>query len=103
MFKRKKHYGEFLQSDENIATNILASRLRRLEDHGVITRSADPANAAKRLYNLTAKGKGLLPIMLEINAWSAKHDTLTNTPEEFSRRLKVDKEAVIAEVLSALD
>lgn len=103
MFKGKKHYGEFLQSDENIATNILANRLKRLENHGIVTRSADPANAAKRLYSLTAKGKDLLPVMLEITAWSAKHDTLTNTPKEFSQRLKVEKEAIAAEVQSMLD
>ena len=100
MFKGKKHYGEFLQSDENIATNILASRLKRLEENGVITRSDDPTSGSKRLYSLTEKGKDLLPVMLEITAWSAKHDRLTNTPKEFSKRLEDDKETLRAEIQS---
>ncbi len=94
MFKEKQYYGDFLQSTEGISTNILAERLKRLELNGVITKSGDPDNKLKHIYGLTDKGKDLLPVMLEITAWSAKYDSLTNTPPEFVAQLKADKEAV---------
>lgn len=103
MFKGKKRFGEFLQSDEQIATNILSSRLKQLEDNGIINKSPDPQNGTKRLYSLTDKGRDLLPVMLEITAWSAKHDALTNTPSEFAARLETDKTSIIAEILAAIE
>lgn len=103
MFKGKRYYGEFLQSDEKISTNILADRLQRLESSGVIQKNKDPDNRSKLIYSLTSKGKDLLPVMLEITAWSSKHDTLTNTPQQFSNTLKENKEGLIAQVLSKLD
>jgi len=83
MFKEKRTYNEFLQSDEKISTNILADRLRKLEEHEIVTKAVAPDNRSKIIYSLTTKGKDLLPVMLEITAWSAKHDTATNTPESF--------------------
>lgn len=103
MFKGKKRFGEFLQSDEKIATNILTSRLKQLEAHGIVSKSTDPESGSKRLYNLTDKGKDLLPIMLEITAWSARHDAMTNTPTDFTKRLKTDKDAITAEILAMLE
>lgn len=103
MFKGKKRFGEFLQSDEKIATNILATRLKQLEENHIIIKSSDPESGSKRLYQLTDKGKDLLPIMLEITDWSAKHDALTNTPPDFAERLKTDKAAIAADILAALE
>ena len=102
MFKGKKYYGEFLESDEKISTNILAERLQRLETHGVITKEKDPDHKSKFIYALTEKGKALLPIMLEVTQWSSTYDALTNTPKEFSEALKVDKDGVKKEVLDRL-
>src|SRR5262249_10490421 len=42
MFAGKRHFRELLQSDERIASNILANRLSRLVDHGVLTKADDP-------------------------------------------------------------
>ena len=83
MFKGKSTFGEFLLSEERISTNILADRLRRLEEHEIVERSVAPDKRSKLIYTLTPKGKDLLPIMLEITAWSAKHDIATNTPKSF--------------------
>ncbi len=102
MFKGKKYYGEFLESDEKISTNILAERLQRLESQGVITKEKDPDHKSKFIYALTEKGKALLPIMLEVTQWSSTYDSLTNTPKEFSEALKVDKEMVKKGVLDRL-
>ncbi len=102
MFKGKKYYGEFLESDEKISTNILAERLQRLESQGVITKEKDPNHRSKFIYALTEKGKALLPIMLEVTQWSSTYDSLTNTPKEFSEALKVDKDGVKKGVLDRL-
>jgi len=103
MFKGKRYYGEFLDSNEKISTNILADRLQRLELKGVIEKQVDPENRSKFIYRLTAKGKDLLPLMLEITAWSSKHDDQTNTPAPFVAALKRDKAALSQKVLSDLD
>jgi len=103
MFKGKRTYNEFLQSDEKISTNILADRLRKLEEHEIVTKVVASENRSKLIYSLTAKGKDLLPIMLEITTWSAKHDTATNTPHSFIDALASSKQEVTAMILSELE
>jgi len=94
MFKGKSRYGDFLSSDEGMSTNILADRLKKLEARGLVTKSVDPSNRAKTLYALTEKGRGLLPIMLELTRWSAAHYDECNTPQAFVDALNEDREAV---------
>jgi DNA-binding HxlR family transcriptional regulator len=101
MFKGKTKYGDFLKSDEGISTNILAERLQRLEEHGIVVKEASE-DGRSASYRLTAKGKDLLPIMLEITAWSAKHDSKTNAPSDFLTNLRKARRKLIASVLSKL-
>ena len=98
IFMGKRHYGEFLKSDEGIATNILADRLARLEAAGIIRRSANPDSRVKHAYALTEKGLDLIPLMLELVAWGAKHDPNTGAPKAFIRRLRADREGLIKEI-----
>src|SRR5262250_2772921 len=70
---RKRYFQEFLESGEGIASNILASRLKRLEAAGLVTRSADPEQARRVVYTPTAKGLDLVPVLIELIAWSVKH------------------------------
>jgi DNA-binding HxlR family transcriptional regulator len=98
----KKYYGEFLESQERIASNILAERLRRLEEARVITKKPDPENQKKYVYELTQKGVDLLPLVLEAVIWGSKYLPETITPKAFLRRLKKDRGAVIQEILESL-
>ena len=100
MFKGKKYYGEFLSSDEKISTNILANRLEKLEIDGLITKVIDHDNNSKYIYTLTQKGVDLLPMLLEMIAWSAKYDDETGTPKEFIQKLEEDKESLIHELIA---
>ena len=100
MFRGKKTYGEFLQSTEEIATNILADRLKRLELEGILTKSRDPNNGRRVIYHLTDKGLDLAPVLLTMIQWSAKHDPDTATPKELLQQLDDDPEGVIAEIRS---
>ncbi len=95
MFKGKRYYSDFLTSDEKISTNILADRLQKLDNNGVITKSTDPDNASKFIYSLTEKGLALLPAMVEMTAWSAEYDSLTNTPSGFLNSYNKNKAALI--------
>ena len=101
MFKGKNRYSEFLESAEGISTNILADRLQRLEEHGIIFKEA-AEDKRSAIYRMTDKGKDLLPIMLEITAWSAKHDSRTNTPGNFVRMYRKDRQQLTAGILSKL-
>lgn len=72
VFWGKKTYGDFLRSDEQIATNILASRLASLEASGILTKVPHATDKRKDVYQLTAKGLDLIPLMVEIISWSGK-------------------------------
>ncbi len=98
IFKGKRQYKEFLNSEEAISTNILADRLMRLEDRGLISKRDDPTNKKQFLYLPTEKGLDLIPVMLEIVRWSAKHDPKTATPKEFLNRLNKDTKGIEKEI-----
>jgi DNA-binding HxlR family transcriptional regulator len=72
MFAGKRHFRELLQSDERISSNILADRLARLVDNGLLTKSDDPTHKQKALYSLTEKSITLLPIIVQIGAWGSR-------------------------------
>jgi DNA-binding HxlR family transcriptional regulator len=81
MFAGKRHFREFLQSEESIASNVLADRLNALVENGLITRQGDPTHAQKAIYSLTGKGLELLPVLVAMSAWAQKHDPRTRRPE----------------------
>ena len=72
MFSGKRHFRELLQSDERISSNILADRLARLVEHGLLTKSDDPTHKQKAIYSLTEKAIALLPIVVQIGAWGSR-------------------------------
>lgn len=74
MIYDKFTYGDFLQSDEKISTNILADRLVVLEQNGFITRRISTEKKSKVIYGLTEKSVDLVPIIMEYNIWGAKYN-----------------------------
>ena len=66
----KKTFKDFIESDEAIATGILASKLKCLEELGIITKAPMPNNKKSHLYLLTSKGLALTPIVVELSIWS---------------------------------
>lgn len=100
--KGARRYRDFLEADEGIATNILASRLTQLENAGIICRDQDPGNAARTIYSLTPKGVDLLPTLLAMIAWSARWDPATEVTAGFKRALRLDAKAVANEIRGKL-
>ncbi len=102
MFGNKCTYNDFLKSDEGIATNILATRLKGLEENGIIEKSAHPDSKAKILYRLTAKGIDLLPIIMEIFIWADKYYDIPAHLKATVKEGKKDREKFIKEVTKEL-
>ena len=88
----KTRFAEFQRSDEEIASNILSDRLRRLEQRGVIVTQKDPSDARQKIYTVTAKGHSLTPVLLEIAAWGASHDSHTGAPARFADDFYADRD-----------
>jgi len=89
----KTRFAEMLASDEQIASNILADRLQRLECLGLIAREPDPEDRRQKVCKVTAKGLTLTPVLLEIAAWGASNDRHTGAPSSFARAFYDDREA----------
>jgi len=73
-FNGLHHFEEF-QSELGIARNILANRLARLVEHGILTREAMPEDRRKIEYRLTEKGAALLPTMIALRQWGERWET----------------------------
>ena len=78
MFGNRRHFRELLaKSEEGIASNILADRLKRLVEQGIVSRADDPSHKQKAIYSLTEKGIELLPVLAQMSAWGLKHLPVT--------------------------
>lgn len=64
-------YGELHHALDGIPTNLLAERLRQLEEDGLLTRVADPEDGRRARYSLTSQGRGLEPALLALIRWGA--------------------------------
>ncbi len=84
----KCRYGQLLQSPEKITTSVLANRLAKLEDLGLIERRAYSHRPTRYEYRLTEKGAGLLPVLQEICRWANRHVPGTWTPPAMFMAMK---------------
>jgi len=90
IFGNRRHFRELLtKSEEKIASNILADRLKILMEQGIVTRADDPSHKQKVIYSLTEKGIELLPILAQMSAWGRKFLPVT---EELSIRAQLLEE-----------
>ncbi len=81
MFKKRNTFKAFLEAEENIASNVLTDRLRRLEQLGIATKRANPDDARSYIYRLTERGIELAPMLIELVLWSARHFHTAAPPE----------------------
>jgi DNA-binding HxlR family transcriptional regulator len=95
LLKGKSKFGEFLGSEEGIASNILTDRLVRLEQIGLITKTGDKSDRRQSLYRATKKGTDLLPALVELAYWGANHDAKTAAPKEFVKAYRIDRSGLL--------
>ncbi|RJF91471.1 winged helix-turn-helix transcriptional regulator [Sphingomonas cavernae] len=90
MFGNRRHFRELLNhSEEGIASNILADRLKKLVDKGLVTRADDPSHKQKAIYSLSEKAIQLVPLIAHMGAWGRRHLPVT---EELSIRAQLLEE-----------
>jgi DNA-binding HxlR family transcriptional regulator len=77
MFGNRRRFRELLAgSEEGIASNILAGRLKRLVDAGLLTRE-DTRPGQRASYSLTEAAIQLVPVLAELGAWGIRHRATT--------------------------
>ena len=90
MFGNRRYYRELLtQSEEGIASNILADRLKRLTRAGLIWKRDDPTHKQKAIYSLSEPAIELVPLLAQMGAWGRKY---TLACEELSIRAQILEE-----------
>lgn len=67
-FNGLQHFEEF-QAGLGVARNILADRLTKLVNGGIMKRSHDRDDRRKVIYALTPKGEALLPVLVALRQW----------------------------------
>jgi DNA-binding HxlR family transcriptional regulator len=73
IFGNRRHFRELMKSEEGIASNILADRLKTLLEEGIITKAEDPNHKQKTIYTLSEKGIELLPVLAQMAVWGRKY------------------------------
>ncbi len=98
LVQQKRTFREFLESDEKIASNVLADRLKRLEACGLITRTASESDRRVVVYAPTQAGRDLVPVLVEMSYWGAVHDAATGAPKAFKAAYRADRAALIDQI-----
>jgi DNA-binding HxlR family transcriptional regulator len=98
----KNTYGEFLASEEGMATNILASRLAHLEHQGLLVKKLSEKDKRKEEYFLTEKGLDLIPVLVEMANWSAQYDPHTAAPVAWIALMKTERDKMIRLILETV-
>jgi len=88
LFRGLTRYGEFAAGPEGIPTNILADRLERLEEAGLIKSEPYQRNPPRYAYTLTPKGADLKPVLGALARWSMRHVPRTQPDQELAAALR---------------
>lgn len=87
----KRRSGEFMDSPEGIASNILAARLKEMEANGLIRARLYQTRPKRYEYRLTPKGAALLPVVQTLSAWGELHlPKRWKAPDSFMRKKPED-------------
>jgi len=79
---RRVRFKNLSESRERIPTNLLADRLRRLEQAGIVEKRPYQQRPVRYEYELTARGIDLLPVLREMAGWANRHISGTAHPPE---------------------
>lgn len=86
IFTGARHFRELLAGPERISSNILADRLNKLVQYGLLTRAGDPSHKQKVTYNLTEQAIELVPVFAQLSAWGSRYLPVA---DEFAARATV--------------
>ncbi len=74
LFLGKTKFGELQKTPENIQTNILADRLKKLENSEIIKKKPYQEKPVRYCYELTNKGRSLAPVLKSMVEWSKSYN-----------------------------
>lgn len=97
MLEARYRYRELLAANPGIATNILADRLKRLEQRGLISKQRDSADARQFIYKPTYLAVSLIPMLVEMMVWGARHGNGA-IDEHFLSRFDTEREQLIRQL-----
>ena len=103
MLLERRTFQDFLSGGEGIATNVLADRLARLEEAGILTRRRDPGDRRRWAYFLTKRGIDLIPVLIEMVEWSSKHDPKSAATRAMVSHLRANRERLRTRLLELLE
>jgi DNA-binding HxlR family transcriptional regulator len=83
LMRGKRRYGDLATSSERIPTNILADRLRRLEQGGLVEKVRYREHPPRYEYRLTQRGEDLRPAIRSLANWGLQHVPGTRVPRDF--------------------
>lgn len=69
----KQTYSELQNSEEGIPTNILAERLKRLQQAGIVEKRQYQDRPARYAYSLTEMGRELGPVLRSMISWANRY------------------------------
>lgn len=96
VFHGKHTFSEFLASAERITTSVLADRLASLVSADILSKQPSSADRRKEFYQLTEKGLGLVPVLVEMATWSVQHDPLVRANSYWLAKVRSDREGLYA-------
>ena len=102
IFKGYSTFKEFQESKERVASNILASRLKKLMGEGLI--QSDRSEEDRRVihYRPTRKGLDLVPVMIAMMTWTDKHEAHV-VPRDQMTRMVNESDVVAAEFVAQFE
>jgi DNA-binding HxlR family transcriptional regulator len=96
MVRGYRTFKDFQESGEGIATNILADRLQKLAQSGILSSEPEETDGRRINYRLTRKGMDLAPILLDLLIWGARHEQ-GNASCSLILRMEKNREEILAE------
>src|SRR3954467_6792557 len=70
MFSNRRRYRELLtRSEEGVASNVLADRLKRPVAPGLLSKAGDPRHKQSAIYSLMEPAIQLVPLLATMGAW----------------------------------
>ena len=102
-FFRQRTFGAILQNNnEKIPRPTLANRLKRLCDIGLLTARGDAKHAQRKVYSLTERALGLLPVMVGMGNWTLSQEGVRTQEIEFLSELSGPESQAMKEYIGKL-
>ena len=102
LLRGKRRYTEFLNSEEGISTNILANRLKQMQERGLLEKFADPRDRKAAIYLMTDKGARLAPILIEVIRWGLENDECSAVPDHVRASLTRNPQGFTESVIQSI-